>query len=645
MKTTFTRIALCLALFIFTSWLHAESTILLDASASGRTFEGIGAVSAGASSRLLIDYPEPQRSQILDYLFKPNYGAGFQHLKVEVGSDMNSTCGTEPSHMRTREDENYTRGYEWWLMKEAKKRNPDIILDCLAWGAPAWIGGGKFYSQDMADYYVKFVQGAKKVHGLDINYVGIWNERSYDREWIKLLRRTLDKAGLQRVGIAAPDGVHFWGPIIGDLGKDPEFKAAISALALHYPRESTPAAISCGLPLWSSEDGPWHGDWGATRSLARMYNRNYVVGKMTKTEIWSPISSYYDNLPLPSSGMMRANTPWSGNYEVQPAVWGTAHTTQFAMPGWHYLDSACQMIESGSVVALQSPDKNDFSVIIETTEAKAVLPLTFELKGIKPVESLHIWKSNAKEQFIEQTPIEIKEGKFQFEADPGSIYSLTTLTKPHKGDATPPTPQPFPPAYTDDFESYQPGATPRYFSDYSGAFEVVQRADQKGNALRQVILNNGIEWQKNAFPETFLGDLQWKNYEVSADVLVEKSGFASLFGRVGRIEENENPPWGFWLKADTTGKWELATRQEKVVIKDGKEQKGGEQVMLASGEVPFASDVWHSLKLKFQGDRIDVYIDGKNVGGAESKLNPAGMVGIGSGWHGAQFDNVSITPK
>lgn len=36
--------------------------------------------------------------------------------------------GTEPSHMHYALDENYFRGYEWWLMKEAKKRNPDIIL-------------------------------------------------------------------------------------------------------------------------------------------------------------------------------------------------------------------------------------------------------------------------------------------------------------------------------------------------------------------------------------------------------------------------------------------------------------------------------------------------------------------------------------
>ena len=103
-------------------WLSAKAApldITLDPNQPGRTFEGIGAVSAGASSRLLIDYPEPQRSQILDYLFKPNYGAALQHLKVEIGGEINSTDGTEPTHMRTRTDQNYTRGYEWWLMQQA----------------------------------------------------------------------------------------------------------------------------------------------------------------------------------------------------------------------------------------------------------------------------------------------------------------------------------------------------------------------------------------------------------------------------------------------------------------------------------------------------------------------------------------------
>jgi len=107
------------------SGADAEPVLIrLDARSAGGAFEGIGALSAGASSRLLVDYPERQRSEILDLLFKPGFGAGFQHLKVEIGGDVNSTDGVEPSHGRTRHERNYHRGYEWWLMTEAKRRNP-----------------------------------------------------------------------------------------------------------------------------------------------------------------------------------------------------------------------------------------------------------------------------------------------------------------------------------------------------------------------------------------------------------------------------------------------------------------------------------------------------------------------------------------
>ena len=198
-----------------------KTEIKIDGSGKGRIFEGIGGVSAGASSRLLIDYPEPQRSQILDYLFKPNYGASLQHLKVEVGGDTNSTDGSEPSHMHTRTDENYDRGYEWWLMTEAKARNPKIILDALPWGAPGWIGNGKYYSQDMANYIAKFIQGAKKHHGLDIDYVGIWNETNYDAGYIKMLKKTLEANGLQTKIVAADLYENQW-KITDDFKLDPD---------------------------------------------------------------------------------------------------------------------------------------------------------------------------------------------------------------------------------------------------------------------------------------------------------------------------------------------------------------------------------------------------------------------------------------
>ena len=46
----------------------------------------------------------------------------------------------QASHMHTKTDLNYNRGYEYWLMVEAKKRNPNVKTYALSWGTPAWVG-------------------------------------------------------------------------------------------------------------------------------------------------------------------------------------------------------------------------------------------------------------------------------------------------------------------------------------------------------------------------------------------------------------------------------------------------------------------------------------------------------------------------
>jgi hypothetical protein len=103
------------------SFPAVAAEIVLDGRQTAHVFEGIGVLSAGASTRLLIDYPRAQRDEILDFLFKPKFGASIPHLKVEIGGDVNSTCGTEPSIARTRDEflhpkpEYFHRGYEWWL--------------------------------------------------------------------------------------------------------------------------------------------------------------------------------------------------------------------------------------------------------------------------------------------------------------------------------------------------------------------------------------------------------------------------------------------------------------------------------------------------------------------------------------------------
>ena len=166
-------------IFLLSSIVSVYGYYVIDPTGSyGWRFDGFGGLSGGgATSRFLPDYLEPSRSQILDFLFKPGFGASLQILKVEIGGGGQSTEGTEHSHMYNETEENYERGYEWWVMQEAKKRNPNIQLYGLAWTFPSWVrDGSEILTNKTASYIVKWLLGAKRVYGLNIDYVGIWNE-------------------------------------------------------------------------------------------------------------------------------------------------------------------------------------------------------------------------------------------------------------------------------------------------------------------------------------------------------------------------------------------------------------------------------------------------------------------------------------
>lgn len=630
-------IGLALFICLATNTRLSSQIIQISGKITGRTFEGVGAVSAGASSRLLIDYPEPYRNDILDYLFKPYFGAGLQHLKVEIGGDINSTTGTEPSHARSRRELThpkrayYERGYEFWLLKEAHRRNPEIFLDCLEWGAPGWFNGG-FYSQDNADYITAFIQGAKKYWKVPIHYTGIWNEKpgAGKKEWIlRHLRPTLDKNGLQAVKIVADDWYTPQWQFADTIAKDTALKKAVYALGYHYVESKASAtALKTGLPLWESEAWSKSGEWPNAHILAKQINMNYIRGQITKTEIWDPIDAFYENLNCAGKGAMTASQPWSGHYEVEPATWALAHTTQFASPGWIYLKQGCDTTQSGcTYVTLKQPGKNrNYSVIITSDSLPETLH--FQLSDLSE-GTLHVWKSDSINQFIRQADIVPENGSFSIKIAPHSIYSLTTTNGQMKGLPLHPIPeqQPFPGNYLEDFENYPEGKTPKYLSDQGGAFEVYQGAGES-QTLRQVITGKLILWDtwgpNNPEPMTEFGRF-FKDYTVSVDGLIEHQGSVKIFGRIKYFESNKGAH-GYCLAVNEKGEWNFSRFQDT----------------LARGKVRFSADTMHSLKLDFKSSRIEGHIDNRQIFSMTDTTYKSGYAGIGTGWNHARFDNLKL---
>jgi hypothetical protein len=331
-----------------------NTTITIDGARPGPVFDGIGAISGGGgTARLLIDYPQPQRSQILSYLFKPGYGADLQMLKLEIGGDAEATDGSEPSFEHTPGHVNCAAGYEMWLARQARKLNPRIALYALQWSAPGWVGHAaeRAWTQTDISYLLRWLGCARRL-GLKINYLGGWNEHlPHGRmttaivQWFIDLRRALDSHGYRAIKIVAADADRRPSDVSGFVHSVPAFRRAIGVLGYHdicgYPpsglRCQVPlAATSSGKPVWASEVGDLHPP-GGPAALARSIDNSFIQARATALLEYPLVTAMPGGMVEEDLGLVSADQPWSGSYQVNPALWVIAQTTQFTQAGWRYV--------------------------------------------------------------------------------------------------------------------------------------------------------------------------------------------------------------------------------------------------------------------------------------------------------------------
>ena len=656
---------------------NATQIIRITNLQQGKRFDGIGAVNGGgATSVLLKDYPEPQRSQIMDLVFKPMFGASVSAMLVEVPGDGNSTQGSMPSHSHYRGDNNFMRGYIWWVMREAHKRNPQLAMDATAWSSPAWVGS--CWSDDMVDYYIAWMQGLRQVHGMELDALGCHNERGWNGDFAKKMRKAMNERGFKEVKL---HGFGNWGKSKLDFVKymqqDKELADALDAVCAHtyseipISQEQRTAIEAMGKPIWNSEDHVYLKGFNCLISIVKCFNENYIVSGATRIINWYDIAGVYPLEPYSQDpAMLLAREPWSGHYSLREALWGYAHYGQFSAVGWQYIDQGCVKLEGGgSMVMMRSPATDDYSIIIETKDAKSAQSVEVRLpKGLSR-KALCVWMSNAQEQFVRQQDISQKSGHFTITLEPGTVYSLSTTTGQQKGSFTDiPASAPFPLPYADNFDQYtQPstwGYLPRYLADIIGAFELTTRPEGQGQCIRQVVGEHTLSWAPEWHHYTILGDSAWRDYEVSADVYLTPGDEAGVMGRLCDVGTGYGV-WikGYYMKLDDQGNCTLilsrgkpdpkeliGDAEQQAIILARKDVEIGGEYTLATAKVPDISSLqWHNLRLRFISDQITGYIDGKEVLSATSDHYKKGMAGLIAPLQKKRvctpyFDNLSITP-
>jgi hypothetical protein len=660
--------------------------ITVNGNGGARVYDGVGAVlGGGGNARYLEDYPPAQRSQILDYLFKPGYGASLQLLKLEVGGDGNSSDGAEPSVEHTSGNINCGAGYEFAIARQAVALNPDLKLYGLQWGAPSWVGsGGSLFTSADIGYLLDWL-GCAKSSGLTISYLGGWNERDNGSHagWFHALRLALDAGGYPGVqivagdGIASPKWVYPASPDVAILGAHDNCGYPTGAAGGQTACTSTAAAQQSGKPLLGSELGAM--DAGAQTgctvpcapAMDRAFTREYIDARVTGALEWPAIDSMPAGvLPFENRGLVTADQPWSGSYTVNAMTWAIAQITQVVSPptaagpgGWRYINSASGYLQGnradGSYVTLLRSTRDQWSTIIETTAGVTQPQLAnFTVTGGSGLaaKTVHVWSSNFSfttggpaQWFARQPDITPVNGRFTLTIRPGYVYSLTTTSGQGKGTASGPSPAGLPLPYTNNL-SAGAGGEPTMLAAQDGSFELApcQSPDGAATCTEQTAVGQPVLWSATTgrHPYAIIGS-DWGSYAVSVDAMVPGSGSAGLIGRYQAVSASHGTFNGYVFDVSTDGTFGLTLERGGTAAETATGQQQltpPHRATLARGRVPFAPGTWHTLALSVSGTAIVASVDGQQVASLTDATLTHGIPGIEvGGWYPAYFSNLTVT--
>lgn len=644
-------------------------------------YKGQGMISCNGSSRLLLDYKEKHPEsycKILGYLFGKD-GLRLTHFKVEMGSDVNTSSGTEPTVMRYEDEKaDVTRGVGFQLAADIKRINPDVTLDMLWWSEPRWVTDSDDVNAARYKWYKKTLDAAYETYGLKFDYVSAnKNERAVDKDWIIYLSKALKSEtdcpyDYSKIKIVAADECGTWN-IALDMTNNEELCDAVDVIGSHYTSYADDLtkqlAENKGKEIWFSEgSSPMtyapsayrfdEGNSGLTgiNGVLDIANRMITMvsgGYMTMYEYQPAVAAYYDGVNYCQKQLINASTPWNGYYTLDSGFFMNLHFSRFMSKGHSYIYDACHadgkpggdghcIVDAKySYITACSPDGDHTTVITNTTSE----PITYEFEVTNLAKSdnnVYVWETRGPESgqaynanYFKKTETIIPEsGKYSVTVKPYSLVTVSTVNIPEteytapdeKDNTVLPLPYSDDFNYTDEFLRARGGA-PLYTTDEGGAFEVIEKNGRK--VLMQKITRDikADEWGGTPEPTTNFGDDRWYNYSVSADVLTDgENSYAGVGTRYILAADGMS---GYSILLYGNGNWHFNVGNETV----------------RCGNIDgFDAAKWHNVKLSAVYNDVSAFIDGKKVLDLKSEGAGccAGRAALYSSYNNCCFADVNV---
>lgn len=155
--------------------LAGTATVRIDWNATHQTIDGFGTSQGAGYAPYLYDWPEPQRSQIMDLAFSQEKGIGLTIFRSQIPPELEPSKGVW--------DDNADPA-QVWMMQEAGKRGPVKLIATVA-SPPAWMKSngsvlrgelGAAHYQDFADYLSHYTKEYAATHGVNIYALSMTNE-------------------------------------------------------------------------------------------------------------------------------------------------------------------------------------------------------------------------------------------------------------------------------------------------------------------------------------------------------------------------------------------------------------------------------------------------------------------------------------